>query len=53
MKNYTTPRTMAECSFTTGYQSKRLRRVDWGEVLRGLVTFAVFAGIGVMMAWRG
>ncbi|HET8730462.1 MAG TPA: hypothetical protein VFM34_05065 [Moraxellaceae bacterium] len=54
MKNYQTPRNMANCQFTTGYQIGFVRRrIDWGEVIRGAITCAVMVGIGVMLAWRG
>lgn len=53
MKNshITTPRTLAECQFTTGYASARRERlIAWGETIAGI---AVFAFIGVLLAWRG
>ena len=47
----TTPRTLAECTFTTGYPSARSERLKaWGEAI---ACCAVFAAIGVMLAWRG
>ena len=54
MKNITTPRTLADCQFLTGYRSHRLvRRVAWREFLYGAASVAVFAGIGCLMAFRG
>lgn len=47
----TTPRTLAECTFTTGYPSARQeRRTAIIEIVLGV---AVFAAIGVLLAWRG
>lgn len=53
MKNVTTPRTLAECQFTTGYRSAALpRRFGWADIARGVVCLGVFALIGVLLAWR-
>lgn len=47
----TTPRTLADCTFTTGYPSARRERlIAFGEAVAGI---AVFAAIGVLLAWRG
>lgn len=47
----TTPRTLADCTFTTGYPSIRQeRRQRFIEAAAGI---AVFAFIGVLLAWRG
>lgn len=47
----TTPRTLADCQFTTGYASARQeRRTAIIEIVLGV---AVFAAIGVLLAWRG
>lgn len=49
--NITTPRTLADCTFTTGYPSARSERITgWIEAI---ACIAVFAGIGVLLAWRG
>lgn len=54
MKNITTPRTLAESSFVTGYQQAPAeRRLTLADLLYGVVCIASFAGIGVMLAWRG
>lgn len=54
MKNHTTPRTLAECQFMTGYRGVRIEpRRSLRDFLLGAATFAIFAGIGVMLAWRG
>lgn len=46
-----TPRTLAECTWTTGYSSVRPeRKTHWLEVV---ACVAIFAGIGVLLAWRG
>lgn len=51
MRNYQTPRTLAECSFTVGYRTARHERVIGALEVIGCV--ACFALIGVMLAWRG
>lgn len=54
MKNLTTPRTIAECNFTTGYQQAPAeRRITLADVLYGVVCAGAFIAIGVMLAWRG
>lgn len=54
MKNITTPRTLAESSFTTGYQqAPSERRVTLVDLAYGVVCAASFVAIGVMLAWRG
>ena len=48
-----TPRTLAECSFETGYPVKR--QEPYGRlatVAYGLLLVACLALIGVMLAWR-
>ena len=47
----TTPRTMAECTFTTGYPSIRQERRQ--RFLEAAACVAVFAFIGILLAWRG
>lgn len=46
----TTPRSLSECSFTPGYVCGEPKRSRWWHVA---ITLGIFAGIGVMMAWRG
>lgn len=54
MKNQSTPRTLAECQFVTGYRGAYIEpRRPVRAFLAGAATFALFAGIGVLMAWRG
>ncbi len=36
-----------------GKLARMIRRVDWAELAYRAVTVAAFAGIGVMLAWRG
>jgi hypothetical protein len=52
MKNYRTPRTVAECEFTSGYALTPIRRASVGWFWP-VVCLLCFAGIGVMLAWRG
>jgi hypothetical protein len=49
--HYTTPRTLADCTFTTGYASARREKVI--GILEAFACVAVFAFIGVLLAWRG
>ena len=42
-----TPRTLADCTFTTGYSTaRRERAIRWAEAIAGV---AVFAAIGVLL----
>lgn len=51
MKNYQTPRTLAECEFTTGYRGHDAEpRGSWGYAV---VTALAFALIGCLLAYRG
>lgn len=48
-----TPRTLADCEFRSGYysaQPSQVPRTRWWHVA---IMLAAFAGIGVMLAWRG
>jgi hypothetical protein len=48
-----TPRTLAECSFETGYPTAR--PAPYGRlatVAYGLLLVCCLAGIGIMLAWR-
>jgi hypothetical protein len=47
----TTPRTLADCTFTTGYASARRERFI--SIIEAAAGIAVFAFIGVLLAWRG
>lgn len=48
-----TPRTLAECSFTTGYRLVPLRRrFNLADALWAVAWFLSMAGLGVLMAWR-
>jgi len=49
--HYQTPRTLADCTFTTGYTSAKAERN--ARVLEAVAAIAVFAFIGVLLAWRG
>lgn len=53
----TTPRTLSECRFVTGYpivtHHRRSLRDRAAGALYLAVTLALFAGIGVLLAWRG
>jgi len=53
MKNLTTPRTLAECSFPVGYAEARTRRDNVIDVACMVATLLACALIGVMLAWRG
>lgn len=54
MKNITTPRTLAESSFTTGYlEAPADRRLTLADLGYGVVCAASFIGIGLLLAWRG
>jgi len=54
MKNCTTPRTLAECQFMTGYRGARIEpRRSLRTYLLDAAIVAVFAGWGVLLAWRG
>lgn len=47
----TTPRTLNECVFMTGYRCASMpRRNHWGHAF---ITVMVCAGIGIILAWRG
>lgn len=51
-----TPRTLDECHFTYGYVSVKpmaYRKSPLKDALYAVLGVAVFAGIGVMLAWRG
>ena len=51
MKNYRTPRTLAESQFETGYRAAYLpRRYGWRDVLPVVGVLALFAFIGVLLA---
>ena len=51
MKNYHTPRTLAECVFTTGYGiAQQPARSRWYHVAGTVLAFAL---IGALLAWRG
>lgn len=52
MKNYRTPRNLADAEFTTGYGLTPLRR-DRYNFVWAVVCILCFAGIGVLLAWRG
>lgn len=45
MKNYTTPRTMADCTFVTGYSTARKQRASsmWGNVLYVVLSIGAIA----------
>lgn len=46
MKNYRTPRTLAECQFVTGYSSADLHRASvWPHRIMYALAFAVGAAI--------
>lgn len=47
----TTPRTLADCTFTTGYASAQQERR--ANIRDAVLCIAVFAAIGVLLAWRG
>ena len=48
-----TPRTLAECSFETGYPVKRQEPYGrLASVVYGLLLVACLALIGVVLAWR-
>jgi len=48
-----TPRTLAECSFETGYPTARPEPYGrLATVLYGLLLVCCLAFIGVMLAWR-
>lgn len=50
----TTPRTTAECKFTTDYTRSGYKKpTRLGNFVYGAVCLACFAGIGVILAWRG
>jgi hypothetical protein len=48
VKNYTTPRTLAQCEFVTGYSSVSVRKRRTVDVLFTVVLFAC-AGIGAFL----
>lgn len=51
MKNCTTPRTLAECQFTTGYSTAHQRQ-PWrlSDLLRAVVCVAACVAIGTFIA---
>lgn len=52
--NYTTPRTLADCSFYVGHpetQKAWAGRIE--DALGWIICLSLFAGIGVLLAWRG
>lgn len=52
----TTPRTLADCTFTYGYTSVHPmahRNSRWASIGYAAACIAVFAAIGVLLAWRG
>ena len=53
MKNITTPRTLADATFTVGHRlaDLRPRRITWADVLYAAVTLGSFAFMGVLLAW--
>lgn len=54
--HYNTPRTLADCTFVYGYASIKPmaeRRHRAKEIAIVVATVAMFAAIGVMLAWRG
>ena len=53
MKNITTPRTLADASFTVGHRlaDLRPRRITWADVLYAAITLGSFAFMGVLLAW--
>lgn len=49
-----TPRNLSECTFEVGYPLvPRQREYTLADVVYFFVLIAVFASIGVMLAWRG
>lgn len=50
--HYQAPRTLADCEFRVGY-----RRAEWREraavAASTVLVLALFAAIGVLLAWRG
>ena len=54
MKNYRTPRTLAETEFTTGYcQRNDDDGPPWAGLLGWATLIVVMIAIGVLLAWRG
>ena len=52
MKNYRTPRTLADASFTVGYPERTPREIVI-DLASMVATLLACAGIGVLLAWRG
>lgn len=52
--NLKTPRTLPECTFEVGHPLvPRQREYTMADVVYFFILIATFAGIGVMLAWRG
>lgn len=45
----TTPRTLADCTFTTGYASIRQERRE--RTIEAVLAIVAFAAIGLLLAW--
>jgi hypothetical protein len=53
MKNQTTPRTLSDCEFVTGYQVAYTNKPGaMYRLVRTIAGLALFALIGVILAWR-
>lgn len=51
MKNLTTPRTLAECEFATGYPAiPSVRRERWAGALAFVTVFGASIAFGVLLA---
>lgn len=50
MKNYTTPRTLAECEFTCGYQTAYIPMRE--RVLGWILASAIGIGLGLVVAFN-
>jgi hypothetical protein len=49
-----TPRNLSDCQFDVGYPLiPRQREYTLADVLYFILLIAIFAGMGVMLAWRG
>lgn len=49
-----TPRNLSDCQFDVGYPLiPRQREYTLADVLYFILLIAIFAGLGVMLAWRG
>ena len=53
MKNLKTPRNLADCEFPVGYTPPTKQIDKAKELFEVILTIIIFAGIGVMLAWRG